>query len=55
MLGIARGTLSDLVALAASKTQRGAASSLRDAPCFRPSSRAWKLGFGLPVPIICRR
>jgi alkylation response protein AidB-like acyl-CoA dehydrogenase len=35
MLGIARGTLSDLVALAASKTPRGAASSLRDAPVFQ--------------------
>jgi alkylation response protein AidB-like acyl-CoA dehydrogenase len=35
MLGIARGTLSDLVALAGSKTPRGAASSLRDAPVFQ--------------------
>jgi len=35
MLGIARGTLTDLVALAASKTPRGAASSLREAPVFQ--------------------
>ena len=35
MLGIARGTLSDLVALAGSKTPRGAASSLREAPVFQ--------------------
>lgn len=35
MLGIARGTLSDLVALASSKTPRGAASSLREAPVFQ--------------------
>lgn len=35
MLGIARGTVSDLLTLALSKTPRGAASSLREAPVFQ--------------------
>lgn len=35
MLGIARGTLADLMALAGSKTPRGAASALRDSPIFQ--------------------
>ncbi len=35
MLGIARGTLADLKALAMTKTPRGASSSLRDNPVFQ--------------------
>lgn len=35
MLGIARGTLNDLLALATTKTQRGAATSMRESPAFQ--------------------
>lgn len=35
MLGIARGALDDLLALAMTKTPRGASSSLRDSPVFQ--------------------
>jgi alkylation response protein AidB-like acyl-CoA dehydrogenase len=35
MLGIARGALSDLVALAMTKTPRGASSSMRESPVFQ--------------------
>jgi alkylation response protein AidB-like acyl-CoA dehydrogenase len=35
MLGIARGALDDLLALATTKTQRGAATSMRESPAFQ--------------------
>ena len=35
MLGIARGALNDLLALATTKTQRGAATSMRESPVFQ--------------------